>query len=93
MSVATFLQEGSPMGYADSTLTISFPEESTFHKETLEEKDNKKLIERIFSEKLKATVYVEFTITGEHTPHEHEEDVSAAIDVFKGKVVSKWHRD
>lgn len=93
MSVATFLQDGSPYQFKDSRLTISFPQESTFHKEALQEKNNKQLLERIFSEKLKTRIAVDFTIADDHRPPGHDEQVSEALEIFKGKVVSKWHRD
>jgi len=93
MSVATFLQEGSPYQLKGTQLTISFPKESNFHKEALQEKNNKQLVERIFSEKLKTTIIVNFTISADHKPTAHDEHVNEALEVFKGKVVNKWHKD
>ena len=93
MSVATFLQEGSPYDVKGPKLTISFPKEATFHKESLEEKDNLKLIEKVFSEKLKANIKIDFKIVDDHKPQEDEPFIKTALETFQGKVVSKWHQD
>jgi hypothetical protein len=93
MSVATLLQDGSPYQLKDSRLTISFPKESTFHKEALQEKNNKDLVERIFSEKLRAKLIVDFSIVDDHKSQGHDANVNEALEVFKGKVVNKWHKD
>jgi len=93
MSVATFLQDGSPYKLQDSRLTISFPKESIFHKEALQEKSNKDLVERIFSEKLRTKLFVDFMIVDDHKPQGHDAHVNEALEVFKGKVVNKWHKD
>ena len=93
MSVATYLQEGSPYELNGSKLTISFPKEATFQKESLEQKDNLKLVEKIFGEKLKATIIVDFKIIDNHKSQEDEPFIKSALQTFKGKVVSKWHNE
>ncbi|HOW36612.1 MAG TPA: DNA polymerase III subunit gamma/tau [Candidatus Omnitrophota bacterium] len=93
MSVATFLQEGSPYALQGSKLTIGFPKEATFHKEALETKDSLRIVERVFSEKLNAALKIDFKIVEDHKPQEDEPFVKAALEAFKGKVVNKWHSD
>ncbi|MFA5060666.1 MAG: DNA polymerase III subunit gamma/tau [Candidatus Omnitrophota bacterium] len=94
MSVATFLQEGSPSLLKGEKLTISFSPEAVFHKESLEQKDNLRLIEKIFSEKLGTMVNINLKVDEHHQPHQNQEPfVKAALDTFQGKVVSKWNRD
>ncbi len=94
MSVATYLQEGTPVALKGTKLTVGFPSQAAFHKESLEEKENIKLVERIFAEKLKSRVILEFTIVDGHKPvHEQEAAVKNLLETFKGKVVNQWHNE
>ena len=93
MSVATYLQEGMPYAVVDKTLTIGFPPSAQFHKESLEQKQNIKLIERVFSEKLGVDLIIRLKIVDDHTPAQEGPLVQSALDAFKGTVVNKWHND
>ena len=93
MSVATFLQEGGPYEVKGEKLIIGFPEDAVFHKESLEEKDYLKLLERIFSEKLRKRVIIELKIVNDHKSQDQEPLLKETLDTFKGKVVNKWHRE
>jgi len=93
MSVATFLQEGSPFELKGSKLIIGFSQATNFHKESLEHKDNLRLVEKIFSEKLKTRMNIEFKIVENYKPQDDEPLVQRALETFKGKVVSKWHKE
>ncbi len=52
ISVASYLEEGSPMSLEAGTLTIGFPKEHQFHKEVLETPENRRLIEEGISKAL-----------------------------------------
>ena len=93
MSVATYLQEGAPFEVKELTLTIAFPDRCRFQMESLEDSDNVKLVERVFSGVLKAAVIIRYTITEEFTPQEEAENVKETLKTFQGKVVSRWHSD
>jgi len=97
MSVATYLQEGVPSEVIDKgnfiRLVIGFSAKAAFQKECLETKENRKLIESIFSEKLCRTVSVDFVVVHNYVPQEDEPVVKAALETFNGKVVSKWHKE
>lgn len=95
MSVASFLQEGVPLNFKGHILTIGFPPHCVFHKETLESSMNKRLVESVFREKLKAPVELIFQLMGEGQEAAPQEDevVQEAMDAFQGKVVSRWHND
>ena len=93
MSVATFLQEGSPHEIKGMQLTIGFPMEAVFSKESLEQKESLQLVERIFSEFFKTNVQIFFKIVEDHKPLEHEPKVKTTLETFKGKVVNKWHKE
>jgi len=97
MSLATFLQDGSPIELKGNRLTIGFAPEYAFHKETLEQQDNKQLVENIFAEKLRAKVVLEYVMTEQMDTNarmvEDEPLIQTALDTFQGKVVSKWHNE
>jgi len=93
MSVATFLQEGSPYDFQGEKLTIAFPKEAAFHKEALEGKDVLALIERNFSEKLRKQIRIELKVMDNVKPQDDEPLVKNALETFKGKVVNKWHNE
>ncbi|OGX07642.1 MAG: DNA polymerase III, subunit gamma and tau, partial [Omnitrophica WOR_2 bacterium GWA2_47_8] len=64
MSVATYLQEAVPVDLRKDNLafalTLGFSSQASFQKEVLEGNDNRRLIEKVFSEKLNATVVLKF---------------------------------
>ncbi len=60
ISVASYLAEGEPMGLVDSVAKISFPERLSFHRESLETLENKKLVEKHLSALLEQEIRVEY---------------------------------
>lgn len=96
MSLATFLQEGKAIQLVGDRLTIAFSKDHQFHKETLDGKDAKLLVDRIFSDKLRCQIVVEYKILDgakASVAREHEPVIQKALDTFKGKIVSKWHNE
>jgi len=93
MSVATYLQEGTPVSFHEGTLTVGFPKKSTFQKETLETQDNMKLVEKVLSGKLKTDIFVKYTIVDSVMTKHEAPIVKAALETFDGKVVNQWHED
>ncbi len=93
MSVATFLQEGYPFSFKDTQLTISLPPQCAFQKESLESKENLKLVEKIFSEKLEAPIFIRYQLAQNFQSREEDTIVQAALETFKGKVVNRWHNE
>lgn len=62
VSIAHYLQEGYPVAIEGKTVVIGFPKELSFHKEVLEEADNRKMIEDAVKAKLNLEVKVEFRL-------------------------------
>ncbi|MFH1578099.1 MAG: DNA polymerase III subunit gamma/tau [Candidatus Omnitrophota bacterium] len=94
MSLATFLSEGAPLKIAKNTLTISFPENCSLHKDTLEKKENKLLIEKILSEELKKNIKVGFILSSSHSAQgknpqkkEHDSFFHSALDTFNARLI------
>ncbi|MDP8265914.1 MAG: DNA polymerase III subunit gamma/tau [Candidatus Aceula meridiana] len=92
MSLATYLQEGDPFEVSENKLTVSFPEEAVFHKETLDEKQNKDLIESILAERLRCKIRLEFCIVADQGKKEDEPHLKSTLEKFQGKVTHRWHR-
>ncbi|MBN1870757.1 MAG: DNA polymerase III subunit gamma/tau [Candidatus Omnitrophica bacterium] len=91
MSIATYLQSGVPYDLTGARLTIAFPMECKFQKETLEDAHNVEFVQRVFSELLKAPVVVKYLIVENCAPQEETENVKGVLETFQGKVVNRWH--
>jgi len=63
MSVASYLQEGYPVGLEGRVMTIGFPAELKFHKEALDSPDNRRLIEEAVREVLKLDLRVVLAVS------------------------------
>ena len=90
MSAATYLNEGELLKCQGNLLTVSFPKNYSLHKEALEQKDNKALIEKGISELLKTNVRVNFILSQELKHKDENEDspaIKSALDMFHGRVI------
>lgn len=93
MSLATFLQEGSPLKLKGNDLFVGFSSNCKFHKETCEDNANKTIIENIFAEKLGTKLLLKFIIAEGDLDKDEDPEVKKTLDIFKGKVVSRWHNE
>jgi DNA polymerase-3 subunit gamma/tau len=93
MSLATYLQEGNPYAYKDGKLVIAFTPDFSFQKESLEHKDNQRMVEDIFSQKLRKQISLQFILMDAHAGQAVDPAVDKALNVFKGKVVNQWHSE
>ena len=96
MSISTYLREASPVRCEDGLLTIGFPRSAVFFKETLEHKDNLKVLEEAIASVCGARLRLKLEIVqglASADPEEaHFEETpffKSAMDLFKGKVVGK----
>lgn len=92
MSVATYLNEGELLKLQGSVLTISFPKNYSLHKEALEQKDNKALIEKSISELANTNLRVNFVLSQELKHKEESENnpaVKSALEMFHGRVIKE----
>lgn len=92
MSVATYLQEGQPTKLENNILTITFPKNSSFHKEALERKGNHLIIENAFKESISSNLKIVFALSNENKPElppeQDEPSVKSALDTFKGRLIN-----
>jgi len=100
MSIGMFLSEAEPVEVAGQKVTFGFPTEFKFHKETVEQQNNKVFVRDILSQVLGSTVEVDFVVTEEDReekkiPVSPEKDpnakiVMSAMEIFEGsKVIRK----
>jgi DNA polymerase-3 subunit gamma/tau len=93
MSLATYLQEGVPIELSGQKLVIGFPQKCKFQKESLENQNNIKLVQDIFSEKLGHSISVQYRLVDEMPSLGEENHVKSVLDTFNGKVISRWHNE
>ncbi len=101
MSIAPALTEAEPIETEEGFLVLGFPQEFTFHKESLEQPETKALIEKALEARLGAPLEIKVVLTKANNKNinpepESEEPVSndippiveSALDIFKsGRIV------
>ncbi len=92
MSLATYLQEGTPSEYKAGRLTISFSKGHVFAKDSLNTKENLKFLEDVFSERLGGPVSLGLKMAEHESAGIKDEEpvVKSALQTFGGKVVKEW---
>jgi hypothetical protein len=90
MSVSTYLSEGEPTKVQGNVLTVAFPKNYSLHKESLERKENKAIIEKAASELCNTDLRVNFILVAQ-TKHEQDAHgnpfIKSALEMFGGRVV------
>jgi DNA polymerase-3 subunit gamma/tau len=92
ISVATYLNEGTPIKLHGSVLTVSFPKNHSLHKETLEIKENMSIIENSISELLNTVLRINFILSKEEKQPQDTGShpaIRSALEMFKGRLVKE----
>jgi DNA polymerase-3 subunit gamma/tau len=92
ISVASYLNEGSPAILNGDQLTVVFPRNCSLHKETLEEKINKNLIEDKLAELFHSGFRLNFVLSQEEKNSEttlQNPIVQSAMDMFNARVIKE----
>jgi DNA polymerase-3 subunit gamma/tau len=92
MSTATYLNEGKIVDLQGNTLVISFLKNYSLHREALDNRDNRELIEKIISGLLDVNLKVKFILSAEEEGKEEAQDnafLKSALDVFNGRVIKE----
>jgi DNA polymerase-3 subunit gamma/tau len=92
MSLATYLSEGTPLKLENNILTVSFPKNYSLHKETLEKKENKIIIEKIISELFNANLKIDFTLSKEIIQDDDKQSspfLKSALEAFRARVIKE----
>jgi DNA polymerase-3 subunit gamma/tau len=92
MSVATYLNEGEPLTVQGELLTVALPRSCSLHKESLEKKENKALIEKTLFEVVRVPVKTQFILSDDvksNNDHESSAFIKSALDAFNGRVIKE----
>ena len=92
MSVSTYLSEGEPTKVQGDLITIAFPKSCSLHKESLEAKENKVIVEKAVSELCNASLRVNFILTAQvkqSTDARSNPFIKSALEMFGGRVVKE----
>jgi len=99
MSAGTFLAEAEPIEVSKNTLVIGFPSEFRFHKDALEKRENKELVEGILASATGVQLRVNYVTTKKDSleiastePEEEEkspEIINQAMEIFQGRILEK----
>ena len=93
MSVSTYLSEGQPIKVQGNKVTVGFPKSCLLHKESLDKKDNKDLIEKIIFELTKVNLNLNFILVTEMQLDNDTRSnpvIKSAMDMFGGRVVKEF---
>lgn len=92
MSVSSYFNEGAPVKWDKNILTISFPKDYSLHKESLERRENRELIEKTLSGLLKCNIRAYFILSQEASAVKEKQDnplIKSAVETFSGRVIKK----
>jgi DNA polymerase-3 subunit gamma/tau len=92
ISAGTYLSEGRPVKLENNILTVSFPRNYSLHKDALQSRENKNIIEKIIKELLRADIRLNFVLCEEkaHSADGHEHSlIKSLLETFGGKVIKR----
>ncbi len=84
------LSKGAPSHYADGRLTITFERSFSFHKHTVEEEENRRIIKEAMRTVIGSDLELEFILKDGEEEGEEVKDhplVKQALDLFGGSIV------
>ena len=94
MSLSTYLRQATPLSLEGCALTVGFPKTAVFFKETLEHKDNLKILEKALADtcgsRLNIKLVVSETLSApvpDDGAYEETDFLKSTLDLFKGKVI------
>ncbi|MDP3041274.1 MAG: DNA polymerase III subunit gamma/tau [Candidatus Omnitrophota bacterium] len=92
MSVSTYLSEGEPTKVQGDLITVAFPKSCSLHKESLDRKENKAMVEKAVSELCNADLRVNFILVAQmqqDTDARSNPFIKSALEMFGGRVVKE----
>ncbi|MDP2927958.1 MAG: DNA polymerase III subunit gamma/tau [Candidatus Omnitrophota bacterium] len=92
MSVSTYLSEGEPTKVQGDLVTIAFLKSCSLHKESLDRKENKAMVEKAASELCNADLRVNFILVADmkhNTDARSNPFIKSALEMFGGRVVKE----
>jgi len=92
MSVSTYLSEGQPAKVQGNMLTVAFPKSCSLHKESLDRKENKALIEKTATELCNVELKINFILVTDmqqNTDSRSNPFIKSALEMFGGRVIKE----
>jgi len=92
MSVSTYLSEGEPTKVQGDVLTVAFPKNYSLHKESLDRKENKAIIEKAVSELCNADLRLNFILVAQIKQESDARSnpfIKSALEMFGGRVIKE----
>ncbi len=92
MSVSTYLSEGEPTKVQGDVLTVAFPKNYSLHKESLDRKENKLIIEKAVSELCNAELRLNFVLAAQAKQESDARSspfIKSALEMFGGRIVKE----
>jgi DNA polymerase-3 subunit gamma/tau len=92
MSVSTYLSEGEPTKVQGDVLTVVFPKNYSLHKESLDRKENKLIIEKAVSELCNADLRLNFVLAAQAKQESDARSspfIKSALEMFGGRIVKE----
>jgi len=93
MSIATYLREAKPVSVKGRVVNIGFAKNLSFHKDSLESRGYKQLVEEAFSKKLSKKMGINYILLDEikkaiPKDNKSQESIDRIVDAFGGEVVT-----
>lgn len=87
--LSAFLTDTNPLELEDDKLILGLPSWQSFHREKIEDTDNKLKIEKIIKKVYGAKLTIKTKLLGEQPKNESDEFINKVIDFFDAEVIEK----
>ena len=87
--LSAFLNDASPVELDGNKIIMCLPSWQQFHKEKIENKDNRLKIESILESVYGTKLYIEVKLQGEKIKDENDEFINKVIDFFEAEIIEK----
>ncbi len=87
--LAHYLEEGEPLKVTGNTVTVAFPKNYSLHKESLEGRDNRELVEKTIEEVLGVMMRCSFVLVDTMKDKNENPAIKSALQMFNGRVIKE----
>jgi len=87
--VGNYLGEGVIHSVESGVVTVAFPQNCSLHKELLEKKENRALIERIIKDISGVSLRVNFVLNKDYVKEEKPPEYKTTLEFFNGRLVKQ----
>jgi DNA polymerase-3 subunit gamma/tau len=87
--LSAFLTDTNPLELEGNKLVLGLPAWQSFHREKIEDKDNKLKIEKILKKIYGAKIIISTKLVGEKVKNESDEFINKVIDFFDAEIIEK----